>query len=331
MKKLNIISKNKFYLLINEKNLHLLIIKFFLLISILFIIINLTFEIYTGDIFIKDIKTIQKDNSPRQLTWENVNKTIEFYINKYTFLIKKEKKINKKSPIWMLWFQGIENAPPIVKACIQSVKKNSGGHKVHVLSKNDLEKYIKLPEFIIQKFKNKIISFAHLSDIIRMGLLYKYGGYWIDATYFLTTPLKKISTKFFSIKLDYCWTYTIPFIKCLFSINFIALPKHSFIAGVSYISLINYWKYYNDYISYFLLDYIFHFMYLNVTKVKQDIYYTPSVSCDIFSLYSKLNKAYKKSDFNCPFHKLNKRKKNFTLYNKKNKLTNFGYILSLID
>lgn len=39
-----------------------------------------------------------------------------------------------------------------------------------------------LPNFILKKFENGYISITHLSDIIRVLLLYNYGGLWIDST-----------------------------------------------------------------------------------------------------------------------------------------------------
>ena len=58
----------------------------------------------------------------------------------------------------------------------------------------------------MDKFINNIFSITHFSDIIRMALLSKYGGYWIDSTYLVTSPLTKVNTSFFTLKLNYCWT-----------------------------------------------------------------------------------------------------------------------------
>ncbi|MBQ7073583.1 hypothetical protein IJM86_00620 [bacterium] len=43
-----------------------------------------------------------------------------------------------------------------------------------LLTRDNYENYIKLPEFILQKVKKKEISITHLSDIIRMALLKEY-------------------------------------------------------------------------------------------------------------------------------------------------------------
>ncbi len=37
-------------------------------------------------------------------------------------------------PIWVCWFQGEESAPPIVRKCLESIRKNSGRHAVNVIT-----------------------------------------------------------------------------------------------------------------------------------------------------------------------------------------------------
>lgn len=112
-------------------------------------------------------------------------KNIELYLMK--IVKQKEDEIKKikpealhhgilKDPIWIMWYQGIENAPDIVKCCIESVKENCSGHEVIVLSEQNLSEFVKLPDFIIEKFKKGYISRTHLSDMIRLNLLYLYGG-----------------------------------------------------------------------------------------------------------------------------------------------------------
>ena len=54
-------------------------------------------------------------------TWNSIKHDFEILVNEYKYLIKKEKHIEEDSPIWVMWYQGIENAPPVVKSCIQSI------------------------------------------------------------------------------------------------------------------------------------------------------------------------------------------------------------------
>ncbi|MBQ9553448.1 hypothetical protein IJU97_00315 [bacterium] len=56
-----------------------------------------------------------------------------------------------------------------------------------MLDKDNYEKYVTLPAFIIKKVYEHKISITHLSDIIRMALLKQYGGIWVDATMFINS------------------------------------------------------------------------------------------------------------------------------------------------
>lgn len=56
----------------------------------------------------------------------------------------------------------------------------------NIINQTNINKYIRLPSFILDKFKNKIISKTAFSDIVRSELLIKYGGTWIDASVLVT-------------------------------------------------------------------------------------------------------------------------------------------------
>lgn len=47
--------------------------------------------------------------------------------------------------IWMCWWQGEENAPEIVRACIDSVRRNAGGHEVVVITDENLSRVRRHP------------------------------------------------------------------------------------------------------------------------------------------------------------------------------------------
>ncbi len=96
----------------------------------------------------------------------------------------------QKQYAWTCWWQGEEHAPDIIKVCLQSQKKNLPSGIEHiVITEDNYSNYIRLPEYILQKVESGNISLTHLSDIIRVNLLYKYGGLWMDAAAFLLEPL----------------------------------------------------------------------------------------------------------------------------------------------
>lgn len=92
----------------------------------------------------------------------------------------------KDDIIWICWFEGVENAPEIVQTCINSVKKNVKNRKIQVITSANYKNFVTFPEIISKKIETGVIFGAHLSDLIRLELLTKYGGTWIDATVYFS-------------------------------------------------------------------------------------------------------------------------------------------------
>lgn len=92
----------------------------------------------------------------------------------------------QSNKVWVCWLQGMEEAPALVRACFESVKKNLPDADIHLITNYNLFQYVDFPPFITDKVNKGIIPRAHFSDLIRLELLTKYGGTWIDATVLLT-------------------------------------------------------------------------------------------------------------------------------------------------
>ncbi|MBD5385925.1 hypothetical protein HDR69_05815 [bacterium] len=88
--------------------------------------------------------------------------------------------------IFTLWLQGEEKAPGLVKACIRSMRRHFR-QEVVVLDENSLTDWITLPDYIMEKHRAGKIGAAHFSDICRVELLYRHGGYWLDSTAYVTS------------------------------------------------------------------------------------------------------------------------------------------------
>ena len=103
--------------------------------------------------------------------------------------------------VWICWFQGMENAPVLVQKCYESVKENLKGHEIVLITSENLERYVRFPDYILEKWKKGIITHTHLTDLLRLELLIKYGGMWLDATVFCSEEEKNIPTYFFDSDL----------------------------------------------------------------------------------------------------------------------------------
>lgn len=96
-------------------------------------------------------------------------------------IVQEEKTSNDIA--WILWWQGLNNSPEIVKSCITSVIKRYDGNVI-VITKDNVKKYTNISDIIYDKFSKGFISKTHFSDIVRFNLLRNHGGLWIDATIF---------------------------------------------------------------------------------------------------------------------------------------------------
>lgn len=97
---------------------------------------------------------------------------------------KRDKERDSKRKVWVCWFQGIENAPEIVKKCYESLKENIIDREIILITGKNYKNYVTFPKEIQEKINKGIIKGAHLSDLLRLELLVNYGGTWIDATVF---------------------------------------------------------------------------------------------------------------------------------------------------
>ena len=105
--------------------------------------------------------------------------------------------------VWVLWQQGEAQMPETVKASMKTIKDfaERNGCDFHLLTNDNLERFINIPNDITEKYKKKELSAAHYSDIIRFSLLYQYGGIWMDATLFVSpyATLEMFQGDFFSL------------------------------------------------------------------------------------------------------------------------------------
>jgi len=91
--------------------------------------------------------------------------------------------------IFVYWHGGFENAPFVVKKCLESVVMyNSSTWTIHMLDEENIRDYIDIDQLGIS-FQQKHFSCTARSDLIRLMLLHKYGGVWCDATVFMLKPL----------------------------------------------------------------------------------------------------------------------------------------------
>lgn len=109
------------------------------------------------------------------------------------------------APIWVCWWTGFETAPKLIRQCVRSTQKNSGSHPVILLTKDNVSDYIDIPGYITDKVERGKMGLAHLADYIRVAVLYRYGGLWLDATIFCSDAIPEsfFELPFFTCKSEY--------------------------------------------------------------------------------------------------------------------------------
>lgn len=202
-----------------------------------------------------------------------------------------QESISNDCPIWVLWWQGLESAPLIVQRCVESIKRDGGGHSLHLLSKDNLEEYIQLPDFIKQKVDNGAITLTHLSDIIRMALLAKYGGFWIDSTVFVTKPIKGYDLPFYSIR-QHCSNPRYVDNGNGWTAYFIATCPNSIVAETIYKFFLAYWRIHDVLIDYYLVDYAITLCKMHIPQMKQWLESIPYDSDKVNDMRLNLNSPF---------------------------------------
>lgn len=196
---------------------------------------------------------------------------------------------------FVFWWQGIENAPDIVKICIKTIYEHSP-LEVILLSKDNYLDYIVLPEYIIEKMQTGKMSLAHFSDVLRFYLLFNYGGFWIDATDFLTKSIPKeiFDYDFYSIKGAYAppglgWDWT----------SWFMFGKKGNLLSQEMVKFYNYyWLHYDIAITYLFLDCYITLLKKHNEKIASLVDRIPYVGKGCFWLQKYLNNKCNKQLIN---------------------------------
>lgn len=223
-------------------------------------------------------RCLYKRQSFKAIYPEVLRKIEPLLIKKYESILrcKKEevrlKKLEHEHPkvIWWCWLQGIKSAPPIVKACYNSLVHGdwfkANGYKVNVIDAENWKEYIGLHGYIVKKWERKQIPPALFTDLLRLQLLIEYGGTWIDSTV-LCTGFKSSRAQEFKKYLDadlFLFQYTPEGSTKDISISnwFITAHSNNDVLMTLRDMLFAYWKDYNCTLDY----YIFHLFFAMVAN-----------------------------------------------------------------
>lgn len=239
-------------------------------------------------------------------------------------------KREQSKKVWICWFQGIENAPAIVRKCVDSVIHNLCDREVIIITEKNYKNYVEFPQYIVEKWRAGNITDTHMTDLMRLELLLKYGGTWIDATVLCTSPSEQIPAYFFDSDL-----FMYQALKpgrdgesMFISSWYMSACSNNKILWITRELLYSYWLKNNCLADYFLLH-IFMCMVLEHQEeewkkiVPRDNATPHILLLNLFETYDE--QMYKSTIQQTPFHKLSYK---FTDEQKTKMGTYYSYIMS---
>ncbi len=202
-----------------------------------------------------------------------------------------------KLPVWICWWQGEEAMPDIVKACFHSLKKNlpEEDTEIHLITFENVGSYVRFPDFIEEKYRNKVISLTHLSDILRMSLLTLYGGFWLDATYLLTgalDPAMVIKRDFYTQRFEELRYTDEIVVKGRWTTNLMRTVANNPLTRFVLNGFYCYFAANDTMLDYFLMDYLTLIAYEEIPSVRKMIDECPPSQPELYSVEILLNEAF---------------------------------------
>ncbi len=188
-------------------------------------------------------------------------KNSEFLTNNSVSSTLCGERISDDCKIWIMWWQGADHMPPIVQSCYNSVLQHKGNHEVILLDQYNYSNYIEIPDEIINKIK-RIERIAYVSDLVRFGLLSKYGGIWLDSTIFISNEIKGFEVSLYSIRHANGMPRFVLNGDKWSSYMFASTKDHPFTTAV-FESLLEYFNKFDYLVDYLLTDYLIANMYLS--------------------------------------------------------------------
>ena len=133
------------------------------------------------------------------LLMEQYKEVLEDGLQKYNFGGENTNK--KPKVLWTTWLQGEDKAPELMKVCWNSWRQHLSDYKLRIITMENLSQWAVLPDWFVEKYRRGIIPPALFSDVMRLDLLVRHGGTWIDGTVLCTGfPTERLQKKWAEIE-----------------------------------------------------------------------------------------------------------------------------------
>lgn len=93
-------------------------------------------------------------------------------------------------PVWTYWDGPEPDAPPLVRSCLAQLRRVHPDARI--LDAAAARELVPLPPLVEERLADRP---AHRSDLIRVSLLERHGGVWVDASAYVPAPLTEPVTE----------------------------------------------------------------------------------------------------------------------------------------
>lgn len=193
--------------------------------------------------------------------------------------------------IWILWLQGWDQAPEIVQSCLTTWKKHNVDWTVHALTASSLDEF--LDEDMLSLIRGKEMEPEAFSDVIRLALLQRHGGVWVDSTVYCLRPLNTWLYEMLSASGFFAFSQ--PSEDRMLSSWFLAAPKGNYIIQQWLNQTQKYWLGHTRRDDYFWVHQLFKETYYADEYFRELWDITPNIPASKAHYYSPYNtKLYRK-------------------------------------
>ena len=169
--------------------------------------------------------------------------------------------------IWMYWAQGIEDAPAIVQRCHEELLRYHSADEIVLLDEELVPRYAEIPDVVRRRTAENPTKF---SDALRLELLLRYGGVWLDATCFPRERLvdrlpELLPSGFFAFRYR----------RARISSWLLASEPNNAVVAMTREAQFLYWKRFRRPFDYYLLHHLFESLFYLAGEFRERVLETP--------------------------------------------------------
>ncbi len=203
----------------------------------------------------------------------------------------------ENAPVWVCWWTGEESAPPLVRQCIRSIRNSAGTHPVHLITQDNCSSYLDIPGFIIDRVKDGRMCIANFTDYLRVSLICKYGGLWLDSTIFCSAQIPEV---YFEAPLFTCksaWRESRYISHYQWTSFCLGGRKGNVFFSFFKEAFEEYWAKHDSAIDYLLVDYLIYLGKENIPAVRRSFDDVPINNPHRDDLQAAMNAALPSAEF----------------------------------